>query len=448
MQKNINETFTHYTVEFIDESISGSDVIPNDLISEFVFAVEKRNFQPSILFEINDDIEYSGNELGSFNQSVKEISSFPENSHVRIKLSIEKKGSDLQIFDPLAFVESLKKYSLCDQLSLVEKNIFDRNIQMDEQIIIHETVSSHIKDIKLVSNIESIYKDIVKSTLSPFYIDALAHQLPKENELRSYLVQLRDRFSLALITDRVEFSNLRTTYHFSSDKKAICEHDTQALEVTDYTFEVMTWIFEDDSYNIKKAIFNNVMLVQANTLTAINSELLSVLKSNLRILYKDKFADYIDAKNGITDFLFELSNKLKDEVNSNINASTHSVLAVLSFYFTSTIFTAIDKGKFVNIFTYEVAIMSSIFVIGAMLYLAFHQRQFENYLTFHLTQKDEFRERYSDVFSTEELNRLFSPPSLVELVKCAESRAAFFTFQIFLAFLAAVAWISHVFLTA
>ncbi|MEC7307411.1 MULTISPECIES: hypothetical protein [Vibrio] len=447
MQKTVSDTFTHYTIELIDESIASSETIPLDIISEFFHSVESRQLDPSLLFEINDEIEYCGNELSGFEQSLSEISSFPEGSYVLIKMTAEKADAALQIFDPQAFVDSLKKYSLSEQLALIENNIFGKDIQTREQVITHHELSSYYTGLKLVSNIEAIYKEVTNSEISPLYIHSLAQKLQEGSQIRHYLVQIRDLFSLALLTERVEFLNSSTIFHFSNDKKSLYDHNEQKHIVNEHIFEVMTWVFEDDSYNIKKAIFNNVMSMQASTLSAINNELLSVLKSNLRILYKDKFSDYLEAKNGITDFLFELSNKLKDQINSNTNASTRSILAVMSFYFTSTIFTAIDKGKFVNVFTYEVSVMSTVFVLGAMIYLAFQQRQFENYLTFHLSQKKEFQDRYKDIFSSEELKRLFSPPSLTELIKCAKSRADFYAYQVFLAILGGIAWVLHLSLT-
>lgn len=102
---------------------------------------------------------------------------------------------------------------------------------------------------------------------------------------------------------------------------------------------------------------------------------------------------------------------------------------MVSFLFSSIVFTSIDKGKFVNILTDQVVLLIYLLLFAASFYISIKQFEVEESLNHHLQQRDEFKEKYLGVLSEEELESLFRPPSLIAIVNRLRSRGMMYFYQ-------------------
>ncbi|WP_206688291.1 hypothetical protein, partial [Vibrio parahaemolyticus] len=107
----------------------------------------------------------------------------------------------------------------------------------------------------------------------------------------------------------------------------------------------------------------------------------------------------------------------------------NTFILVLSFLFSSIVFTSIDKGKFVNILTDQVVLLIYLLLFAASFYISVKQFEVEESLNYHLQQRDEFKEKYLGVLSEEELESLFKPPSLIAIVNRLRSRGMMYFYQ-------------------
>ena len=438
MNVSFNEDFEHYSAEITCEDVQDLETFPFDIVSAFVDKARTYQLPVSIMLSVDEDIYYNGVSYNDFKEELLALSSSIEGSELLLTIKVNKPSDILYIFSCDLFVEYLVRFDFPLQLKLIKKHFVDNALRVDDMLI--DMSSNQGSNPKLVFGFDTISDRELRSGSSPISLQALASKTACFPALSKYFSQVRDMASLVLLSERVDFDHTEIDYHFSSDSFIRSSEMFTGELFVNSIYETMLWVFEDDSYNIKKGIFNNVISHQSNVVGSLNSRLLPILKSNLRIVYHENYKGYLQAKNELSDFLFELSNKLREQISSNVSSAHTSILAVLTFFFTSTVFTAIDKGKFENIFTYEVSVLSTVFITGAMIYLSFEQRNFERFLAFHKSQKDEFKDRYRDVFSEEELDELFSPPSLMALIKDAESRDMFFAYQFILVILFIVSW--------
>ncbi|TQQ04847.1 hypothetical protein, partial [Vibrio cholerae] len=171
----------------------------------------------------------------------------------------------------------------------------------------------------------------------------------------NYFKQLRNLFSIACICDDKERDY--KAFYLSRDK-SIGVDDIYELtsEQSNHLFNIFRWVFEDDNFRLKCSISCNILSIQSSFSSSLNKNILPLLKSNLNIVFKENFNSYIEARASVMSYLFELSTKLSDQINNTKSSLNNCLLVILSFFFTSIVFTAIDKGKLENIFTYEISI--------------------------------------------------------------------------------------------
>lgn len=265
-------------------------------------------------------------------------------------------------------------------------------------------------------------------------------------ELCKYFTSIRTILSLSMITERIEIEDnnllafVSNDFYFEfNDVKNYSEERSTVI------YDIFLWCYEDESYKIKSSVFNTVISLQSEVNNSIDYKLLPILKTNLNILLKDNFKGYLEARNSILNFVFELSNKLKEELVEYKSSFNNTLMVVISFLFTSVVFTVIDKGKFIDFFTFHINIMVTVMLIGAFVYMNMKQLSTEKILEFHVEQRDEFKEKNRNIFSDEEIDSLLEPKSLKNLIEQLKSRTTLYIYQFFLLFVCLVIWSLYIF---
>ena len=444
MIKMVVDNFKCYLIDIV---IENNDDISNAItnLECFINSSRSGNFylKPTLSLYVDDDCEYNGIHISKLSSALYNIGDISDYDKVTIKAVIEKPSDKLYIFNADSFIANLSKFKIDDQIKLISKNFIDFEIITRTNTFKNNTYQTYQEEINLVKNINTLIKDNNNILLSPCYYTYLSENMKDNSIIRDYLISIRTKVCLMLLSDHYTYRNTEYIFYFSKDKYTTysdIKNNNNENIFSEVIYSVFKWVFEDDSYNIKKSIFNSVISMQADIPSSLNSNLLHILNSNLKIIYKENFNSYIEAKNGILNYLFDLSNKIQEQIHSKISSSNTVFLIVMSFFFSSIVLTAIDKGKFENIFTFQVAILSSIFIIGAMFYMLYNQKNFERSIKFQLTQKEEFKSRYNSIFSHDELNILFEPESIKTLISESRSREMYYVYQFVLLIIFCIIW--------
>ncbi|MCD9547648.1 hypothetical protein GLP21_03045 [Photobacterium carnosum] len=444
MQKKVVDDFKYYLIDIVIENNDKiSNIIAN--VEGFINSTRSENFYftPTLNLYVDGDSEYKGTHISHLSSSLYDIGDISDYDNVTIKAIIEKPLDKLYVFDADAFISNISKFKTEDQIKLISTNFIGSEIVTRNNIFKNDTYQTYQEEINLVKSINTLIKDNNSILQSPCYYSYLAENIKDNLTIYNYLISIRTKVCLMLLADHYTTENKDYTFYVSKDKYITysdIENNNTNNTFSKIIYSVFKWVFEDDSYNIKKSIFNSVISMQADIPSSLNLNLLHILNSNLKIIYKENFNSYIDAKNGILNYLFDLSNKIQEQISSKISSSNTVFLIVMSFFFSSIVLTTIDKGKFENIFTFQVAILSSIFIIGAMFYMLYNQKNFENSIKFQLKQKDEFKSRYNNIFSHNELDNLFEPESIKTLISESTSRQMYYVYQCILLAIFCIIW--------
>ncbi|WEM44738.1 hypothetical protein PTW35_26145 (plasmid) [Photobacterium sp. DA100] len=430
----VSEDFDFYSLEI---QLNSDDALRNEQLNSaksFFASIISKGFNAQITFTLNDDIEYNGIDISQLLDSIDSIGDINSDDLAIVKISHEKDCSKtLYIFNSSVFVSFLNRFSIEDQIKLINDKLFDnyQSINVDNNYFhIGAFQQSLYYKESLFSEINDIYLKIYSSKLSPLYVSYILDNITTGCEFNHYLKKLLVIMCLSLISNDFDFQ--KNLFIFDSDREISIDDIEIQDSFTSSVYHVFLWIFSDDRYITRKSVFNSVISLQSNIFYAFNERLIGTLSSNLKILYKNNFENYLEARNGVLDFIFELSVKMNDMINQKLSSSKNVFFVLISYFFTTFVFTGIDKGKINNMFNVDVTALSLIFIISSMIFIVFNQLDIEKNINFHLSQRDEFKKRYESIFSEKELDDMFNSDSLNQVVANSRSRKYLYVYQVIL----------------
>ncbi|CAI2289774.1 hypothetical protein ACOQ0N_004459 [Vibrio parahaemolyticus] len=369
----------------------------------------------NISFIIDEYVDYEGDCFEELINALENNTNFNKWSatDVEIYITIEKPENELIIYDEQLLVSELESYDIYEQFELVQSHF---------SIFNDDTHTFNIEQLKAELNTKcrsvvfpEAYQNLIDSYTGP---------------IKDYLVSLKNLTCFCLLTEKVEYSD-GELFVYISDSHIIDISEIKSLnQIQINTLQkVYDWVFEDDFYRTRRLVLNRIFSFQSSVVSSLNDRLIPILKSNLNIVLSENFDSYVQSRNSILDFNHELTNKLNLQVSELSSSYANAFILVVSFLFSSIVFTSIDKGKFVNILTDQVVLLIYLLLFAASFYISIKQFEVEESLNHHLQQRDEFKEKYLGVLSEEELESLFRPPSLIAIVNRLRSRGMMYFYQ-------------------
>ncbi len=181
-------------------------------------------------------------------------------------------------------------------------------------------------------------------------------------------------------------------------------------------YDLYTWIYQDNNHSTisdKLGIARNIITlhIKNNKLDDVEGNVVKAVKSNFDIYLKENVQRYLEVKNQVSSFVYNMSLRAEDYADNFVSAFKNNVIVFISFFLSIIVVTAIDKGKFVNMFTFEV---TSIIVV--MLLISWFYK--ENTMS-DLTERKErfsikynnFKIRYKDILDETNIEALFNSDS-------------------------------------
>lgn len=250
-----------------------------------------------------------------------------------------------------------------------------------------------------------------------------------DDRFRNYLKEVSSLLMLSHLCS--DFDVVRKCFVFSGYKEVEIFFDNvlNGEEQQDILQTVYQWVYSGQEDAVKLGILSNVIsLFSASADTSLfDQNLKRTLFSNYKIYLKGNIERYIEVKNKVSEFVFDLSNKIIEHTDNFRGEVKKSVFAVYSFFFMSVVFTGIDKGKLSNIFNFEVSILTMLFLVAAIFYIHVSKSELNRKIDFAEEQLSDLKFRYSTVLDLAELEEVFQRNIVSQVrLKFNEDRIYFF----------------------
>lgn len=181
----------------------------------------------------------------------------------------------------------------------------------------------------------------------------------------------------------------------------------------DNYYKIFIWIYlENTNSNIsdKIGLSRNVISLHTNDNDILNvsGDIYSSIKSNFDIYLKENVQRYLEVKNQVSNFMYDMSLKAESYSNSFADIFKTNILIFLSYFLSMIVVTAIDKGKFINMFSTEVTTVTLIILTISFFYKELAVKELNEKIERFKTKYQLLKKRYSDILEEENLNNLFT----------------------------------------
>lgn len=185
------------------------------------------------------------------------------------------------------------------------------------------------------------------------------------------------------------------------------------IDVLNQYFGIYEWIYKNNTNsNIadKLGLARNVISlhIKDNNLCNIEGDALGSIKSNFDIYLKDNIKQYLEVKNQVAAFLYEMSIKAESYATSLIDSFKTNFIICISYFLSIIAVTAIDKEKFINVFSTEVTVITLVMLLISWLYQKYSIDDLNLKIERFKKQYEFLKRRYSDILEKDNLTQLFS----------------------------------------
>lgn len=175
-------------------------------------------------------------------------------------------------------------------------------------------------------------------------------------------------------------------------------------------FEIFEWTYTDGNIVDKAGICRNLISIHLvdDNLLKLKPGCIESIKSNYIIYLKENLKQYIDVKNKLSEQIQKISEKATDVVKSINSYLRGSIFSVFTFVFSVFIIRTLGKSDSSPMFSDTIYMLFILFIAISILVLIYaitetnaEIKRFKNSYKF-------LRERYSDLITKEDLNRILS----------------------------------------
>ncbi|MBY6898088.1 hypothetical protein [Clostridium botulinum] len=398
--KQINKR-DRFSIEIFSDEYSVAYFIEEDDAEEFI-----NNIQESI--ESGEDFKY--------NFKLKIIKNIDSSNNISIYLLSE-------------FINYLNNSNLCGILFDLGKLSNNKSLYLrlqNDKFSFHTSTIYFLDEGKRLRDVNIRYVDkytkINKRDMSCSFLNASEYKFCPED---FYLIKRSDNtvfnstfdklcilFSLIYICNISNIKNKNHVkytlngYKFIEDNIDFKSIDTDIM--LDY-YNIYKWVYSEENIEDKIGIARNIISldIENNKLCSISNNVFNSIKSAHSIYLKENVEKYIEVKNKVTEFLFDMSQKSSELVEGLGKSFKNNIIAFVTYFFTIIIMNCLDSNKLNNIFTKDIVIISFVFLVLSCIYMWFSLKEVYE-------EKQRFKDlyirlkiSYKDVLNKNDIDNIF-----------------------------------------
>lgn len=193
--------------------------------------------------------------------------------------------------------------------------------------------------------------------------------------------------------------------------EAVIKYNEIYDEKLEEYLKVYSWIYDNNINNNfidKVGITRNVISssINENNILKGTEGLFNSICSAHSIYLKENVKEYLEVKAKVTEFLFDLSNKMSDLSNEIGKAMLNNIIAFLGVYIGIFISSAFSEEQS-KVFSKDISYMSLLLLIGSGLYLLLsiweEYSEYKRYEEIYYR----FKKSYNDVLDTNDIESIF-----------------------------------------
>jgi len=156
---------------------------------------------------------------------------------------------------------------------------------------------------------------------------------------------------------------------YKSIKGSVDISTLQETKTAEY-FNIYNWVYTGGNLNDKIGLARNIISLhfsESGKLELTGNPFQSI-QSSYKVYEKQNIKQYIDIRNKISDQLLDFNNRANRVIETFATGFQKSALALVTFYFSAIAIKVFGKGNFVNVFTLDTTVLSSVFILGSFVY--------------------------------------------------------------------------------
>ena len=389
----------------------------------------------TVIFGNSDPVIFSSQTL-DFNKFIEGLNDefeFQEDEEIKIEILINKKNNQgvVIIYDFVAFERDLTKLNF-EQFLNVFNRAFENNkniifkvhnleadfysssiffipFQEDEQEKITQKSDrfSYIKKLNTVSHFDSSEK---------YKLSPIDFELIKENSVYKKLCDTFKLYSIVLsviyLFDISSVVDNKLEYKLNGYKSFKGEIDISKLKNSKLNsyLPIFKWVFKGGNLTDKIGLSRNIISLHFEDKDQIyltGNPYLSI-QSSYKIYEKENIKQYIDLRNKISEQLIDFNNRASKIVESFANGFQRSAFALLSFYVSTIVIRVLTKGNFINVFSLDALILSTVFLIGSLIYFFISRWEIKTQRNRFVNSYENLKSRYQDLLNPDDIKRILN----------------------------------------
>ncbi len=196
---------------------------------------------------------------------------------------------------------------------------------------------------------------------------------------------------------------------YKSIKAAIRFTDIKRDPANQY-FTIYKWVYNSGNFIDKIGLARNIISlhIDQQDVLVLKGEPFRSLQSGYKVYEQQNINQYILVRNAIADQLLNFHDRANAIVESFGSGFQKSALALITFYSSVIVVKILSKDKLENVFTWDGAILSTVFILLSAIYLYFSRwdlnRQRLRFISHYLSLK----RRYTDLLDNRDIERILN----------------------------------------
>ena len=395
---------------FIDDEYNESKIIFNNIqdidtyIDDFDIDIQDDNSNYIIRIEVTKQVNHKTINIYSFKTFTNWITTNDNISSLFSKLQTLNNTNESKYFHILDednhcfYSDKFIFYSNINNIENITNKYPNKN-----KLLIKQKEHCHFADMSIVNFIPNDFKLIQCST---------NQQINKLFDKICFLL------TLTFIADisEIQKDNPNKLFYKIHGYKSVNDImdfrniDTNSLE--EY-YKIYNWIYINDtnsSISDKIGIARNLITLhlQDNKFCKLDNNTYSSIESNYKIYLIENVQQYLEVKKQVSAFIYDMSIKAENYTYTFMDTFKTNFLIFISYFISIIIVTAIDKGKFINIFSTEVTVITLMMLSISWYYKKITIDDINAKIDRFKSKYKLLKKRYNDILEEEDLKELFS----------------------------------------
>lgn len=175
-------------------------------------------------------------------------------------------------------------------------------------------------------------------------------------------------------------------------------------------FEIYKWIYNDGNLSDKIGLARNIIPLHLTNDKILNIEegaLASIISSH-EIYLKQNIQQYIEVKNKVTEFMFDMTQKSSSLINGFLSTFKNSITLFVTFFITVIIMNNLSDKKLSNIFTKDITYISYALLGISVVLLVLSVVDVKKNIYTLKTNYTRLKSNYDDILNTKDIDRIFN----------------------------------------